>query len=361
MYGNVNKKIMFVLYDGIKNSVFISQVLQPLLNRLNQDNNLEITLVSFEKTKPSSALMQKIIPAHDRLHFVFCRRLRFFGKISLMFAVLQLRKILKIMPCNEIITRGPLAGWVALEAIKKEAFGLSIDSFIVQARGLCAQEYRYVCQKDGSTFIKRHLGCFMFSRLNNVECQVYQGKNKSQLPFLFNIEAVSPALKDYLVTNYCASTKQIIIANKDLPQKLEKKSVDRFRGAVRKELGISNDAFVYCYSGSAKPWQCLPKALNFFSSKSKKSNKHFLLLLSQDKKEINNMISSFDIPNDKYKLLNAEPKDLNKYLCASDAGLLFRDKDIINWVSRPTKMLEYQAAGLKVIHNNTVAWLENTN
>jgi len=45
------------------------------------------------------------------------------------------------------------------------------------------------------------------------------------------------------------------------------------------------------------------------------------------------------------------------YLAAADYGLLFRHKDIINWVSRPTKMLEYQAVGLKIIHNNTIEWL----
>ena len=37
--------------------------------------------------------------------------------------------------------------------------------------------------------------------------------------------------------------------------------------------------------------------------------------------------------------------------------MLVREKDIINCVSRPTKMLEYQSAGLKIVHNNTVAWL----
>jgi hypothetical protein len=70
------------------------------------------------------------------------------------------------------------------------------------------------------------------------------------------------------------------------------------------------------------------------------------------------IINKFQIPVNRYFVLSVEPKKLDRYLCACDSGLLFRDKDIINWVSRPTKMLEYQAAGLQVIHNHTIDWLE---
>ena len=44
-----NKQLAFIIFDGIENSVFVSQVLQPLLNLLKEDNNIEITLISFEK------------------------------------------------------------------------------------------------------------------------------------------------------------------------------------------------------------------------------------------------------------------------------------------------------------------------
>jgi len=36
--------------------------------------------------------------------------------------------------------------------------------------------------------------------------------------------------------------------------------------------------------------------------------------------------------------------------------MLFREQTIVNWTSRPTKLLEYQAVGLEVVHNNTVAY-----
>jgi len=103
----------------------------------------------------------------------------------------------------------------------------------------------------------------------------------------------------------------------------------------------------------------LPEAIDFFEKQYKKNPNSFLLILSQDKKNVETFIGAKRIPAKKYALTSAKPNELYKYLAACDAGFLFRDKDIINWVSRPTKMLEYQAVGLKVIHNNTIAWLAN--
>ena len=363
MYKNNSKKLAFILYDGIKNSVFTSQVLQPLLNRLVQDNNLEITLISFEKQRPNNKVLVDLIPAHDRLHFVICRRLPFFGKLSLCFAVLQLKRLLRIISCDQMITRGPLAGWVALKALgnfsKKHRNNLNLQSLTIQARGLCAEEYRFACQKLKNCLLRGFCFKYIYSRLHEIEQQVYSQKSKNILSFKVKIESVSPALKEYLITNFDADSANIVIAQKDLPKKVDKKRIQKWRKCTRKKLGISDDSFVYCYAGSARPWQCLPEALQYFSGKYQKNPKSFLLLLSQDKEKIENMICKTKVPKNNCALLSAKPAELNKYLCASDAGLLFRDKDIINWVSRPTKMLEYQAVGLDVIHNHTIAWLEN--
>jgi hypothetical protein len=47
-----------------------------------------------------------------------------------------------------------------------------------------------------------------------------------------------------------------------------------------------------------------------------------------------------------------------RYLAACDIGLIFREPHLINWTSRPTKVLEYQAAGLEIVHNNTIDFLQ---
>jgi hypothetical protein len=366
MLNGSSKKLVFILYDGLKNSVFVSQVLQPLLNQLYKNNNLEITLVSFEKERPSNEFLIKTIPAHDRLHLIIARRLPFFGKTSLLFAIYQLKKIFKFTSVDEIVARGPLAAWVAIKSIR----GLQKDGAIpkgqknilirLQARGLCAQEYRFVYQFDKQNFIKKYFHKFVYYKLNQIETESYNDQVKKALRQNLNveIEAVSPALKDYLVESFKVVPARVFIANKDLPTKTEESDRKFWKYQIRSELDIGMDDFVYCYSGSAKPWQCLAESIEFFCDQYKKNPKSFLLLLSQDFDLIEKIISEYHIPEDRYLLIKVSPDKLNMYLCACDAGLLFRDKDIINWVSRPTKMLEYQAAGLQVIHNHTIGWLE---
>ncbi|MFH1832527.1 MAG: hypothetical protein ABH827_07080, partial [bacterium] len=68
-----------------------------------------------------------------------------------------------------------------------------------------------------------------------------------------------------------------------------------------------------------------------------------------------------NLPKTAYKIISVRQEQLYEYLSCANFGFLLREEDIINWVSRPTKMLEYQAVGLKIIHNNTIAWLTEDN
>lgn len=361
-----NKKLNFILYDGLKNSVFVSQVLQPLLNQLHKDNNLEITLVSFEKKRPSDEFLIKTIPAHDRFHLVVARRLPFLGKLSLRFAVYQLKKFFRFNYVDEIIARGPLAAWVAIKSIRKlqkeNSLLVGQKNILIrlQARGLCAQEYRFVYQFEKQSLIKKCFHKFIYHKLNQIEIDSYKCQVKKALRQNLNveIEAVSPALKDYLVESFKVIPARVFIANKDLPNKISEEERIFWKQQIRTELGINMEDFVYCYSGSAKPWQCIPQTIQFFSDQYKKNLKSFLLILTSDVDKVKKIVSEYKLPQDRYLLMDVIPNKLNMYLCACDVGLLFRDNDVINWVSRPTKMLEYQAAGLKVIHNNTIGWLE---
>ena len=79
--------------------------------------------------------------------------------------------------------------------------------------------------------------------------------------------------------------------------------------------------------------------------------------MTPDKNKFIEACGKQNIAKQHYAVLNVGAQDVYKYLAAGDYGLLFREPDVVNWVSRPTKMLEYQAVGLKIIHNKTVAWL----
>ncbi len=346
------KKILFVVYDGIQNSVFSSQVIQPLQKLINKDNKVEITIISLEKKKVARNILKTLKSNNTKIKFIILRKMPLPTKFSLKFASYQLKKLLKDLTFDQIVARGPLAGWIVtktLSKIKKENVLVKI-----QARGLCAQEYRFAFQDLKENFIKKFLRRLIYEKLNQIEHETYSNKNRN-----IKFESVSPALKQYLINNFKTNKNQISIAKQDLPEIIKLEDRESFKKIIREQLNIPKDSFVYCYSGSAKPWQCVDKAIEFFSKKLVNNPNNFLVILSQDQKHIEKIIKQNKIDTKNFILLNAKPEKLHEYLSACDAGLLFRDKDIINWVSRPTKMLEYQAAGLDVIHNNTVAWLED--
>src|SRR5687767_7218207 len=83
--------MVFVIYDGIENSVFQSQVLQLLMKRLYEDATLIITLVSFEKHRYTQQELVTIILPHDRLRVVILKRLPFIIPGSLWWAAWRLK------------------------------------------------------------------------------------------------------------------------------------------------------------------------------------------------------------------------------------------------------------------------------
>ncbi|MCK4651183.1 hypothetical protein KAT08_03360 [Candidatus Babeliales bacterium] len=346
--------ITFILYDSIHNSVFKSQILSPLLNMLKKNKTLKIHLISFEKTIPPKKLLTNFENI-KRLNIFFLKRFPFFGKLSLYFAIFQLKKLFKKIHSQSIICRGPLAGWITIKVLKN--LNIKAIPIKIQARGLCAQEYRFATQKLKENFIKRLLRKFIYKSLEKIEIETF--KKHTENKFNIEIESVSHALSQYLVKNFKTDPCKIILATKDIPQKLSNEKKKDWRNKIRKKLEIADEKFVYCYSGSTKPWQCLPQTMDYFKKEYKKNSNNFLLLLSNDKKEIVQILKTKNLPKKSYKFLSVDPKELQKYLCACDAGFLFRDKDIINWVSRPTKMLEYIASDLKIIHNHTVSWLSD--
>lgn len=331
---------IFILYDGIQNSVFESQVLQPLLQQKNEYD--KTILISFE-SHPNA--LKKYVPKDPGIEIILLKKIPFLGSISLYYAAKQLKKILSAYHDYHITARGPLAGFICLHTTK------IFLTCTIQIRGLLAQEYLYA-KKDDNNPLKKIIYQFRVNQMHTVEKKVLN-TNKPNVFF----ESVSSALKEYLINTFGAQPNKITIAKKDIPQTICIEQKNKWRTAIRAELTIKKEAQVFCYNGSAKPWQCPQKVVSFFKQEYEKNNNSFLLLLTQDKKIFAQLLQEKNMPKDAYTIKTVPHTDIYIYLSACDTGLLFRDQHIINWVSRPTKILEYRAVGLKIIHNNTVGML----
>lgn len=356
------RHVVMVVYDGIENSVFESQVVAPLLQELEADQNLEVTLISFERTMPTSSLLCKKIPAHDRLHLVLAKRLPFFGTISLQFALWQLIKILRITGGTELRARGPLAGWLVLHVTQKLASvdiilrGL-VPPVLIQARGLAAQEHEYAAKRSWRGPLRSVKDWVVQKLLHRLEAEVYGYRGIIADTKRFTIEVVSHALKDYLVAEFRADQRSIVLATRDITPRLDAERVALWRIKKRKELGLSQNAQVYVYSGSFKPWQCAKETITEAAKILEQNPQAFFLVLSGDVEQFYAAIKATKIDVARCLVTCVPSSRLTEYLAVADVGFLLRESHVINWVSRPTKMLEYQAVGLEILHNNTIGCL----
>jgi hypothetical protein len=341
-----SKTLIVIVYDGIDNAVFNSQVLAPMNAWHQKHSDHQLVLISFEKELP--AANHPIFSTWPGpIHIL--KKFRFFGRPSLYAVRSQLQKILALYPCHEIRARGPHAGWLAVHTARPE----HCQKIVIQARGLLAEEYLYV-HKNGKNPLMRLIHTIRSRWYNNLERAAYQAQSK--IPYA--IESVSPALRDYLITHWAANPSIITIAEQDKPAALSLESRVQWRTKVRAQFNIPQDAIVYCYSGSAKSWQCPDLVVELFAQKLKAGEKNiFLLILTQEPQPFEQQIKKLEIPTHLVHITSVPANQVIHHCAAGDIGILLREKSPVNWVSRPTKALEYQAAGLTILHNDTVAWL----
>lgn len=343
------KFLIFVLYDSITNSIFDGQIAHPLLERKKNNPNLEIIIISFEKKIKKNKLHQ-IIQPYPSIKFIFLNKIPFLTPITLYPAIRTLHKHLLEYSSYTLIARGPLAGFICLKA----AHTTPCNSLTIQARGALMEEYRYSTHSS-KNFIVKKIQQWRARQFETIESSVYK-KHNEQFPVI--IEAVSNALKEYLTTIYKANPKSITLANLDIPTKISADTIQQWRKEIRSQLGIADQTVVYCYNGSLKRWQCPEDTINYFKQQLKIDNNSFLLVLTQDKESFENLLKQHKISSLYYSVLSVPHNVIYHYLAACDRGIIFREKNILNWVSRPTKILEYQAVGLPIIHNDTIALLQ---
>lgn len=338
--------LTWVIFDSITNSVFSSQVLMPLARKLARGDATSATIISFEHnlTQAKAVLPSLHLPTNTNL--ILYQRLPFFGIPSLWQPTRQLLRHLLMHQTDILIARGPLAGRVVL-ATRSHISNRPLT--IIQARGLAAAEQRFTCHQlncSGPIHWFHHLTNPI---LEQIEVETYSTAHQ------VTIEAVSPALATYLINTFHANASKITIATDDIPTPIPLETYAAMRRQTRQFLGLDETTHIYCYSGSAHPWQCLPETISYFSSQLVTNPNAHLLILTTNPAPFLPLTAK--LPPQSFTTLSVPPALTQNYLCAADTGILFRKPHIINHVSRPTKALEYAAAYLHVHHNNTVDYL----
>ncbi len=331
--------MIYLLYDSINNSVFASQVWTLLLKQIEQKKVTQIHLISFEKQ------IQKHHYHHPQIKITQILRWPYLGKISLWYNLWKLHSYLP-NTTYQVMARGPFAGWLALKILDHRC-----NQATIQVRGLAAAEYLYA--HNSSNLFKHTLKWLRAKQLLNLEQSVYSQSRPNLI-----LECVSPAMQQHLHQVYHANPSLTTIAKLDLPVQISPALRANWRVEKRQFLKINSQATVYCYSGSAHPWQCPVETITFFKTQLASNANAFLLILTNEPAAFQKLIGD-QLPKSTYGIWTVPHHEIYQYLAAADFGLLFRKADLVNWVSRPTKALEYRAVGLKILHNHTVAYLNS--
>jgi len=242
-----------IIYDSITNSVFLGQVLQPLITIAQKK---PVIILSYEKNNPPHELITHI-QSYNITLIIFKKFSRIF-LIGLLYDILRAHYYLKQYASYMLQARGPLAGCIARSLL----FNSSCKQLTLQVRGLLAEEYRYAHKK---TYFNMYYYAYIL-----IEKIAYMPHKKIIL------EAVSPALKEYLHKKFFISRHALTVASQDIPPLISSNTKLKWRTGIRKQLSISHDTYVYCYNGSCKPWQCPDKTIAYFKRIFERKKKYFL-------------------------------------------------------------------------------------
>lgn len=108
----------------------------------------------------------------------------------------------------------------------------------------------------------------------------------------------------------------------------------------------------FCYAGGLSKWQCIEETLILYKKIEDKYPDASLLLLVQDKIKIMELLKKYEIKN--YQIDFVPIENLPKRLENINFGFLLRQKDIVNTVATPTKLMTYLGNGIIPIYSNAL-------
>lgn len=156
---------------------------------------------------------------------------------------------------------------------------------------------------------------------------------------------VSKNMENHFRNRYPRSKGKHIYAPILSPNIDVRQSIDLCKELVesRKKLELTLNKPIFLYSGGIQEWQKVEKIIEF--SKKVIENDSVMIILSGQSDFFEKRLSSL-ISSNNLIIKSVVPEELSKYYLAANYGVMFRDDNILNIVSSPTKMSEYLYYGM---------------
>lgn len=344
--------IYYVNYCGIYNTVFKSQVLTPILRLKNMGYKIE--LINFDKnissdkyTKNLNEVLLSGINIHSFQRFTKGTAIEHF------FLNRYIKKIIGVILSNNkegesiiLHCRQPMASYMAVK-VKSKLKNYNIK-VIADFRGVIIDEFKLIYENKSSNLYKIFIPV-LITKLKSIEKNAAEGAD-----YIF---CVSEKFKEYIHKNYSVKKEKITVIPTCIDTELFKYD-SNLRIQMRKELNIDKK-FVVIFSGGLDLWQMPDYMMNFFINLKKKMENAFFIVLTKEKEKMQSYFNQYNICESSYKVMSCDFKDVHKYLCCGDLGLILREENLINRVASPTKFAEFIACHVPVIITKGIGDLED--
>lgn len=343
------KKVLYISYDGMTDSLGQSQVIPYLvgLSRLGY----KFTLLSFEKKSRYQQLHQII---RSQLHEsgIEWQPMSFTSRpplIAKLYDVIRMKRKAFWLQRNQkfsmVHCRGYLAADIGLAL--KQKFGIK---FFFDMRGFWADEKR-----DGGAWNQRNP---LFRRVYNY----YKKKEKKFIEEADCIISLTEAGKNEILKwpAYKASVPLRVIpccADMDLFSLVTQHEKEKSRGS----LGIGTNRLVVSYLGSLGSWYMLSEMLDFFIAVKKKYPEALFLFITHSSPVlVMELLKTKGLNENDVKIKEARREEVPVFIKASDFSLSFIKPVYSKISSSPTKLGEILSMGIPVIANSGVGDVKET-
>lgn len=327
----MNKKVLYISYDGILGPLGQSQVL-AYIEKLSID--FQYVLVTFEKNTANYDEKIKELEVKLRKNGVLWKHCKYRDKKykintivdGLMLTIILLRVVLA-GNIGAVHARSTIPGLYAL--IINRIFNIP---YIFDIRGFWADE-----RVDGGLWAR---GSLKYKFFSNIEYLIYK--------YAFKVVTLTDASTPIIFNKYLCKFSRI----KVIPTCV---NLDKFIPLIDKKSKKITDEWLIAYSGSIGTWYLLDEMLDFFICfKRVFKNSKFVILNKYDHDMIRFSVIHKQIDLKDIRLISAEQSDVAGYLKNVDLGLAFIKPTYSKIASAPTKIAEYLACGVPCVVNGGV-------
>ena len=317
--------MIYLTFNDLPSGVYESQVINKCIRK--NKNSKTIKIIAFIPLRNFIANKKKIHQYKNLISITVIPQFPFIKLWKLNLFTLVISSF--FFNFKEIQGRGVYAAYLAL-LLKK----LKIAKYIIyDGRGASYEE----CLEYKMIDNKKHL-----RSLYNAEKKVI-----NQSDFCF---AVSHKLVDYWMKEFSFKGNHEIT-----PCKPSKNFYFQFPKEIKslseKNIPFTAEDVIMVFSGGNALWQSYKLIVELFEFQKKYNPNIKLLLLCPLNDYVNYLLKKY--PG---SVINkfVEPKQIRSHLLFCDYGILFREKNITNYVSSPVKFGEYLSCGLKILISDNI-------